>query len=278
MAAAGFDEIADLAFRRSGQTLRDTQSYLMGARLAPILRRESFSDLSELAACLKARPNPVFEDEIAAALTNKQTRLFDERQTLSRIVTDLVPTAAAEKKAGERVRILSVGGSTGQEAYSLAMLMHEAEFINGVECRADLVSIDICKASTTRARAGIFSHFEIQTGLSVHRMLTHFANNDGSWKASDDLRGRISFRVQNALSDLQGLGDFDIILCRNVLTGMAGPRAGEALGRLARQLRPQGLIFLAEGEALPEGNHGLVPSYAARSGYELAAKSPAAVA
>lgn len=268
MESAGFDELADLALRRSGQAFRPAQAYLVEARLAHILRRESFSTLQELASCLQARPNAALEQEIAAALTGKETRFFGDRAMLVRVATELLPAAALNKADGERVRILCAGGATGQEAFSLAILLAEggADALHGR--RAEIISIDHCKASTTRARAGSFSHFEIQTGLSVQRMLAHFTRHDGSWRASEALRSQVTFRVHNLLEDLSGLGVFDVVLCRSVLPAMAGPIAADVVKRLGGLLAPEGLLFLSEGEALPPGPHGLVPSYAARGAFE----------
>ena len=236
METAGFDEIADIALRKSGQSFRATQVYLMEARLANILRRESFSSLDELAACLKARPNPVLEDEVAAALTNKQSQFFKERDVLHQIVDHVLPLQAQRAGGSNNLRILCAGGGTGQEACSLAILLDEAgsDYLQGRGI--EILSIDICKSSTERAREGLFNHFEIQTGLSVHRMLTHFQKTDDHWQADDALRGRVGFRVHNLLADLSGLGQFDIVLCRNVLPGMVKTIASDVLTRLSRQL------------------------------------------
>ncbi|MEM6412731.1 MAG: CheR family methyltransferase [Pseudomonadota bacterium] len=267
MTTAGFDELADLALRASGYAFRSTHAYLMESRLAHIMRRESFSTLEELANCLRARPNPVFEQEIVAALTSKKTRFFSDRQTLLRIVTDVLPKLGGLRDDGESLRLLCAGGATGQEAYSLAILLEEqgAEFLNGRS--VEIISVDICKTSTERARSGLFNHFEIQTGLSIHRMLAHFEKSDNFWRASDILRQRISFRTHNLVQELSGLGAFDVILLRNVLPPMATPLAGDLVSRLSRQLRPNGLIYLADKETLPGLIEGVEASYDARGAY-----------
>lgn len=280
MSTAGFDELADLALRASGLAFRTTQAYLVESRLSHIMRRESFSSLEELANCLRARPNPVLEAEIVAALTSKDTRFFSHRETLRRVVSEGLPRLAELRSPSESLRVLCAGGGTGQEAYSLGILLEEAgeAFLDG---RAvDIVSVDICKASTERARAGLFNHFEIQTGLSVHRMLAHFKKADDLWQASDTLRQRISFRAHNLMQDVSGLGTFDIILCRNVLPPIATTIAGDMVERLTKQLRPKGLLYLADGEALPGLVEGVEASYDARGAYHRPPKptSPSAVA
>ncbi|MEM9668214.1 MAG: CheR family methyltransferase [Pseudomonadota bacterium] len=273
MAIAGFDELADLALQSSGFVFRTTQAYLLESRLSHIMRRENFSTLEELANCLRARPNPVFEQEIAAALTSKETRFFSDRKVLSRIVSDILPGLAEQSTGKDNLRILCAGGGSGQEAYSLAILLQEAglDYLDGRT--VDIVSIDICKASTERARSGLFDHFEIQTGLSVQRMLSNFEKTDDHWRARGEIRQRVSFRQQNLLQDLSGLGTFDIILCRNVLKSMATTIAGDVADRMTKQLRSRGLMFLGEGEQLPGLVEGVEASYNARGAYHRPDKS-----
>ncbi|MEL7453941.1 MAG: CheR family methyltransferase, partial [Pseudomonadota bacterium] len=229
-----FNEIADLALRTSGQAWHPEKQYLMEARLSHILRRENFSDIGELAACMQARPNPVLADEVTSALTGKTTGFFSDRDTLKRIVGDVLPRLSESVKTTDPLRVLCAGGGTGQEAYSLTILLHEAgpEYLSGRD--VEIVSIDICKASTARAEAGIYGHFEVQTGLSVHRMLEHFTGIDGRWQISETMRNRVSFQVANLREDLSGLGHFDVILCRSILPGMAEPIARETVERLGK--------------------------------------------
>lgn len=250
MDADTFNEFADMALKGTGQHIAPAKSYLLEARLAPIIRREGFSAAHELTACLKARPNKVLEAEIIAALTTKTTRFFDQREALQLVIDQVLPR---QKEAGaSRLRILCAGGSTGQEAYSLAMLIDEANSDVFGDTPIEIVSIDMCPDTTERARSGHFGHFEVQRGLSVHRLLNNFSRQeDGGWKISDDMRLRIGFRVHNLLEPIDGLGEFDAVLCRNVLSHMAKPvRAGIAENLLER-VRPGGAFILSETEALP---------------------------
>jgi chemotaxis protein methyltransferase CheR len=165
MDMTGFDELADLALRKSGQAVHRRQAYLIEARLSDILRRESFSTLTELSDCLKARPNPAFEDEVVTAMASKETQFFQDREALVYIVDKLLPDFAAKQDTnGEErpIRILCAGGCTGQEPYSLAILVDEAGEEKRLGRKVELISVDMCKASTQRAKDGIFNHFEIQ--------------------------------------------------------------------------------------------------------------------
>lgn len=245
-----FNEFADFALKGSGQHIAPAKSYLVDARLSPIIRREGFSSATQLADCLRARPNKVLEAEIIAALTTKTTRFFDERDGLEFIVDEVLPT---RKDADvQRIRILCAGGATGQEAYSLAMLIEESPSSIFGDTPIDIVSVDICNETTERARAGCFGHFEVQRGLSIQRLLKNFKRQeDGSWKISDDLRLRIGFRNHNLLEPIDGLGQFDAIICRNVLPHMPKPVQSLVAQQLIDQILPGGVFLIGENETLP---------------------------
>ena len=117
-----FNELADLALKSSGQAIPKSKSYLIEARLAPIARREGFGSMADLVHCLKSRANPIFAAEIAAALVSKDTWFFRDRDCLQRIVEDVLPKRLKASNTG-RLKVWCAGGSTGQEAYSLAILL-----------------------------------------------------------------------------------------------------------------------------------------------------------
>lgn len=258
MDMTGFNELADLALRKSGQAVRRRQHYLIEARLGDILRRENFSTLTELSDCLKARPNPSFEAEVVTAMASKETYFFQDRESLSYIVeTHLPQLAKQQEQDGETrpLRILCAGGCTGQEAYSLAMLIDEADEDALLGREVELVSVDMCKASTIRAKEGLFGHFEIQMGLSVHRMLKYFTRKDDSWQLGEAIRRKVNFEVENLTEPFDGIESFDVILCRNVMTQMAAPIANSLAVRLGGLLTPEGLLFISSDEHLQGVEH-----------------------
>jgi chemotaxis protein methyltransferase CheR len=263
-----FNALADLALNASGQSIPPSKAYLIEARLAPILRREGFGELSNLVHCLESRQNPVLRAEIAAALLSRDTWFFREPGALETLVRTKLPERLAASQAG-RIRIWCAGGSTGQEAYSLAMLLEDEAQTAGA--KIELLSTDLCKQSSEKARTGIFGHYDVQRGLSVHRLLKHFTRlESGDWQASEALRNRISFRVHNLLEPAGGLGKFDIILCRNVLSGMTRSARVRTAESLANQLAPGGVILLADGETLQGLTDRLEPVGDLRSGWVAA--------
>lgn len=263
-----FNTLADLALTRTGLFIAPSKSYLVEARLSTILRREGFASCDDLAACLKARPNPVFEAEIAAALQSRQTWFFRDREMLGRIVADIIPAKLKDSKAG-RVKLWCAGISTGQEAYSLALLMAEhAQALRGA--RIDLVATDICRQSLNIARAGTYGHFDIQRGLSIHRLMSNFVQlESGQWQINEDIRSQISFREHNLIDEDATLGQFDIIICANVLSGMTRPMRAATAERLSTKLLPGGVLVLGHGESLSGSADAFEPSRAYRGAWDV---------
>lgn len=264
-----FHEMADLALRTTGQMIPASKAYLVEARLAHIVRREGFASADDLASCLKARPNPAFEAEIAAGLLSHESWFFRDRDLYSQLIEEVLPDRLKASKAG-RIKVWCAGGGQGQEAYSLAIALAEQDGTALGKARIDILSTDVCKRTTDQARRGVFGHFAVQRGLSIHRLLAHFDRLDtGEWQVNDELRRRVSFREHNLLEDAAGLGSFDIILCRNVLNGMDREMRGRISASLAERLVPGGVLFLGEGESLTGVTRELEPSRRMRGGWEV---------
>ncbi len=262
-----FNEIADLALRHTGQSLKASKGYLMEARLRAISRRESFATLDDLVHCVKARPNPRFEKEIAAALTGKRTQFFGERDLLERIVSHALPERLKASKTG-RLRIWCAGVSTGQEAYSLAMLLEEAIGSPLTNADIEIIGTDVSTSCIETAEAATYGHYAVQKGLSIHRLLSHFTRRDtGDWTLNAKLKERVSFRRHNLIEPAGGLGLFDIIICCNVLSGMAKPMQAIAAENMSKQLLPGGMIFSAASESLNGLVEGLNPTKDVRGAY-----------
>ncbi|MBR9834021.1 MAG: protein-glutamate O-methyltransferase CheR [Alphaproteobacteria bacterium] len=262
-----FNEIADLALRQTGQAFKSSKAYLMEARLGAISRREGFATLDDLAHCLKARPNPRFETEIAAALTSKLTRFFGDRDLIERIVTHALPERLKQSTTG-RLRVWCAGVATGQEPYSLAIRLSEMAntVLKGAEI--EIVATDISTDCLETAKHGSYGHFEVQKGLSIGRLLNNFTREEtGNWQINAPIREAVSFRRHNLIESAEALGRFDIIICRNVLSGMEPTMRARAARNLSQQLLPDALMFGAASESLTGLVEGLNPSRDVRGAY-----------
>ncbi len=267
MTDASLTALADLLRHHAGQVLTTARPYLVEARLAPILRREGFSSLEDLTRCLHERPNPSFEREVAAALVASDATFFRGRTGLERIAGTLAP-AAAIRAPGRPVRIWCAGGGAGHEAYSLAILLARRVADEALPAGFEICSTDLSREATVRGAAGVFDHFAVQRGLSIHHLLAHFDRIDsGDWQARTSLRDRVQFSVHNLLEPADAVPAADIILCRNVVRTMTDEAAGKVARTLSNRLAPGGVILFGEGEPAraPEGI--LRPSREVRGGW-----------
>lgn len=250
MQEAVFSELANLALKSTGQAIPASKAYLIEARLAPIARREGFGSMDDLVHCLKSRANPVFAAEVASAMLSNDTWFFRDRAMLDRLVTEILPKRLKAGNTG-RLKVWCAGGATGQEALSIAILLEDELPASLRGAKIDLLSTDLCKQAIERARVARYGHYEVQKGLSIRRLIKHFTRlENGQWEASEHLRSRISHRQHNLLESAAGLGKFDVILCRNVLSGMDRSARTRVVDNLLEAMAPGGVILLGQGESL----------------------------
>jgi len=268
MQESTFNELADLALRLTGQHFAPSKSYLMEARLSNISRRESFATLDDLVHCLKARPNPRFDQEVAAALTSKRTQFFREREQLEQIVSHALPQRLKLSKNG-RLRIWCAGASTGQEAWSLAMRLFEEVGSPLASADIEIVGSDVSTDCIETAGHGTYGHFDVQKGLSIHRLMTNFTReNSGDWTVNENLRESVHFRRHNLLHPAQDLGAFDLVICTHVISDLAKSAQRDVLTNLSRQMLPGGFLFAAPSEQIEGIVDTLKPSREMRGAFE----------
>jgi chemotaxis protein methyltransferase CheR len=245
--SAGFATIAEVLKARSGLVVGPDKLYLLETRLAPIIKRENLRDLSELSTRL--RPGSALERDVVEAMTTNESLFFRDTKPFDSIRKSVLPRLHAARPAGTTLRIWSAAASTGQEAYSIAMVV--AELSGSMPGRrVEIVGTDLAREPLERARAGLYSQFEIQRGLPMQMLVKHFAKEDGQWRIKQALRDAVSFREWNLLSDLKPLGSFDIIFCRNVLIYFDPPTKRRVLDALAKQMPADGVMFLGGAETV----------------------------
>jgi chemotaxis protein methyltransferase CheR len=239
--------ISALLEQRTGQQIAANRAWRIETALKPLLRERGLASLDELVAQLVATRTGDLGDQVVDALLNQETSFFRDAAVLDMIAD---ATKAMQEEAPDRkVRIWSSGCSTGQEPLSLAMLFDERGMGEG-KAAPEIVATDISPAALTRARAGHYSQFEIQRGLSVRRMMTWFDSNGGDWAARPELLRRIQFRQQNLTADAPPPGKFDVVLCRNVLLYFSQEVRRDVFAILASAIRPGGLLVLGAGETV----------------------------
>jgi chemotaxis protein methyltransferase CheR len=273
--ADSFELVARLLKTRSGIVLTPDKHYMLETRLAPLLKRDGIGDLDALAARLRAAPTGPLAEAVTEALTTNETSFFRDGGPFEHL-RKILPGLAAARPAGAALRIWSAACSTGQEAYSIAMIGQDLAPLLGGR-RLEILGTDISQEVVARAREGVFTQFEVQRGLPVQRLVKQFRQEEGGrWRIAPELRAMARFERWNLLDDLRALGRFDVIFCRNVLIYFDIATKARVLSALAAQLAPGGVIYLGGAETVLGVTDRLVPVTGQRGAYEV--PRPAALA
>ncbi len=239
--------LAQFASQKAGLALDDTRLFHVEGRLQALADRAGYADLDALVATVAHTPDSAVSGELLQCLLNHETFFFRDVLPFTLLRQQVLPALRRARAGQQRLRIWSAAASTGQEAYSLAMMLAEEPYL-WRDWTIEIVASDISESALARARRGLYTHFEVQRGLSAARLLTHFKACDDGWEIAEALRARVVFQQQNLHDSFAHMGDFDIILCRNVLLYFDLPARRSLLMRLARSLRPDGVLMLGAAE------------------------------
>jgi chemotaxis protein methyltransferase CheR len=235
-----------------------------------ILRDDVLSLPRRLAINYHDAPLPRYAGTHATswALLNNETYFFRDRSPFDLIARHALPALAERRKGQRRLRIWSAGCSTGQEVYSLAMLFAEAPQ-QWAGWTIDILGTDVSTACIDRARAGTYSQFEVQRGLGINQMIKWFEECSDGWRAVEALRRPVRFQVHNLLEPAPHPGDFDIVLCRNVMLYLSPDKKTAAFERIAGAMAADGWLMLGAGETVIGQTSKLGADLNARGLYRL---------
>ena len=241
--------LAGLLEARTGQQLTMSRRWRIETALSSLLRERGISSLDELITILVMEKEPGLASRVVEALLNNETYFFRDRTPFDLLATQALPALAKRRASSRRIRIWSAGCSTGQEAYSLAMLFAE-DPTRWAGWTIDILGTDVSQGAIERARSGTYSQFEVQRGLGINQMIRWFEETDSGWRAAEALRRTVRFQVHNILEPLPHSQPFDIVLCRNVLLYLNAEKRGLAFDRLASAMAPDGWLMLGAGETV----------------------------
>lgn len=250
--------IAKLLRSRTGQEISDDRSWRISTALSGLFREKGISNVDQLVCMLDAPDQSVLSQQVVEALLNNETYFFRDRAMFDQLALRVLPRVAKDREPSRKISILCAGCSTGQEALSLAMIFQDQAAL-WRDWAIEITGVDISHTAIAAARAGVYSQFEIQRGLSVVQMLSHFSETPMGWEASDQLRKMTNFKVHNLLNPLQSSGRFDVILCRNVLLYFDQATRAKVLSRLLESLQPHGWVLLGAGEKIADPHCPLQP-------------------
>ncbi len=233
---------------RSGLILGSDKTYLIESRLAPVARKEGFSSVSALLTALRTKRDEKLMAMVTDAMTTNETFFFRDKVPFDQFKSDVLPALAKTRLNGE-IKIWCAACSTGQEPYSLAMLMEEsrAQF---PRVNLDILATDISDRCLEKAQSGLYTQFEVQRGLPITMMVKNFEKVDEMWRISPKMRQSIRFKKLNLLDDLRGIGRMDVIYCRNVLIYFDLETKKKVLEQMAQLLPDDGYLFLGAAETV----------------------------
>ena len=241
--------LAGLLEARTGQQLTMSRRWRIETALAALLREREISTLDELITILVMGKEPSLSQKVVEALLNNETYFFRDRAPFDVLQRHALPELAKRRDKSKRLRIWSSGCSTGQEVYSLSMLFaEEAEKWRG--WTIDILGTDVSTSCIDRARAGAYTQFEVQRGLGISQMIKWFEESADGWRAVEPLRKPVRFQVHNLLEPAPHPGDFDIVLCRNVLLYLSPEKKALAFERIAGAMAADGWLMLGAGETV----------------------------
>jgi chemotaxis protein methyltransferase CheR len=241
--------LAGLLEARTGQQLTMSRRWRIETALAALLRERGIPTLDELITILVMGREPSLATQVVEALLNNETYFFRDRAPFDLLARAALPKLAQRRQQAKRLSIWSAGCSTGQEAYSLAMLFAE-DPVKWAGWTIDILGTDVSEGAIRRAREGTYSQFEVQRGLGITQMIRWFEECDNGWRAIEPLRRMVRFQVQNLLEPPPHPGTFDIILCRNVLLYLNSERRAQVFDRIANAMAPDGSLMMGAGETV----------------------------
>jgi chemotaxis protein methyltransferase CheR len=258
--------LAGLLEARTGQQLTMSRRWRLETALASLLRERGIATLDELITILVMGKEPGLSNQVVEALLNNETYFFRDRSPFDLLARSVFPAIA--QQPSRRLRIWSAGCSTGQEVYSLAMLFAEDEAAwRG--WTIDILGTDVSGTVVDRARAGTYTQFEVQRGLGIGQTIKWFEESEEGWRVVEGLRRRTRFQVHNILEAPPHPGEFDIVLCRNVLLYLNAEKRRAAFDRLASAMAPDAWLMLGAGETVIGQTKRLKSDPQARGLYRL---------
>ena len=249
MKVADFELYKNLLYEKSGLVITPDKSYLLDSRLTPVAKKWNFMSIELMTLQLRALPDTDLVRDVVEAMTTNETSFFRDTKPFAEFENYILPLLSKARAGKKTLRIWCAAASSGQEPYSLAMILKEKEaLLKG--WKIEIVATDISEDILELARRGIYSQFEVQRGLPVTYLMKYFEQINEKWRLKDDIRSMVKFGYFNLLSDMTKLGTFDIIFCRNVLIYFDEKTKGRTLDKMAERLEKDGLLFLGGAETV----------------------------
>lgn len=240
--------LLNLLKENSGWKFDESQYFIIYKKLNNFIREKNYVSIDTLLDDLK-KGNKQLISQVVEAMAFSDTSFFRDYDIFYQFETVILPKLKEKCRASKKLNIWSLGCSTGQEAYSIAMIIDKNHKMFA-DWNVNIHASDLSADAISKAQHGVYSNFEVQTGLNAHMILQYFSQNGDNWNISDKIKKMIDFRKYNLLNEAIVKSKFEVVFCRNVLRYFA-PEFQDLLLKRIRETQPQGgYLYLGKGEHL----------------------------
>jgi chemotaxis protein methyltransferase CheR len=238
--------LQDYIYRESGIVIGDDKHYLIEARLSPIVRQSQLSSLDALCLALRGAGNAPLRKKVVEAMTTHETLFFRDIAPFDALKKEILPALIEQRKTTRRLTFWSAAASSGQEAYSLAILLLEM----GLEgWNIQILGTDLSEPIIERARLGRYPQIEVNRGLPANYLVKYFDRQGLEWQLKEHVRRMVRYEVFDLRNSMRSKGPFDVVLCRNVLIYFDVETKRNILRELRSALFPGGYLMLGGAES-----------------------------
>lgn len=249
LAQKDFEFLSEIIKKRSGIILGPDKAYLVESRLLPVSRKLGLSNITELVNRIRQKSEESVLLQVTEAMTTNETYFFRDNGPFDLFKNHIIGHLTSNVKEKRKIRIWSAASSSGQEAYSLAIcLLEEAAKTNGFEF--EIIGTDIADNIVEKAQKGIYSQFEVQRGMPITMLVKYFKQQGENWVVNDKVKSMVNFKKFNLLDNYAPLGQFDLVLIRNVLIYFDQPTKTEILNKISNLMPKHGLLMLGGAETV----------------------------
>ena len=247
LATTDFDYIRGIVRQRSAIVLEPGKEYLVESRLIPVAREAGDASISQLVQRMRSQPQGRITERVIEAMTTNETSFFRDHHPFEALRNRVLPELVKARQAERSLSVWCGASSSGQEPYTLAMVLQEG-LAGHPDWKTSLLATDISEEMLARTRAGRYSQLEVNRGLPVQMLVRHFDKVGTEWQVKPALRAMVATRAVNLAVPLPALGRFDVVFLRNVLIYFDTHTKRAVLGRVRQLLRPDGYLFLGGAE------------------------------
>jgi chemotaxis protein methyltransferase CheR len=246
-ATIDFEYLRGIVMRNSGNQVDPSRNYLFESRLQPLLRQRGLQSLEQLVTALRSDSSPVLQRSVAEAMTINETSFFRDTPTFDLFREVLLPAIIERRRAAHTLRFWSAASSSGQEAYSIAMMLRE-HFPLLAGWKIDILGTDLSAEMVERAGSGRYQRIEVNRGLPARSLIRYFVRTGDEWEVAPDIKRLCRFQQRNLCQSAPFTETFDFIFLRNVMIYFPQETRHQVLLTMHRSLAPDGALFLGLSE------------------------------